>query len=115
MNLMSLLMYFFPHIRTTLVLKGLFNDTVKWMLHLERQESANSYRYIKIHFFISSRVFTRIILILHQSILEAVEGGDVENFTNKVAEYDHLSKLDNWKTTILLRIKKSIQEEPSLT
>ncbi|CAG8559036.1 8132_t:CDS:2 [Ambispora leptoticha] len=50
-----------------------------------------------------------------QSILEAVEGGDVENFTNKVLEFDQLTKLDNWKTTILLRIKKSIQEEPSFT
>ncbi|CAG8500170.1 4620_t:CDS:2 [Ambispora gerdemannii] len=50
-----------------------------------------------------------------QSILDAVEAGDVDNFTNRVLEFDQLSKLDNWKTTILLRIKKSIQEEPSFT
>ncbi|CAJ0836518.1 3685_t:CDS:2 [Entrophospora sp. SA101] len=47
--------------------------------------------------------------------LEAVEGGDVETFTNRVVEFDQLTKLDNWKTTILLRIKKSIQDESSLT
>ncbi|KAG9296390.1 hypothetical protein G9A89_014982 [Geosiphon pyriformis] len=50
-----------------------------------------------------------------QSILEAVEAGDSEIFTNKVVEFDQLTKLDNWKTTILLKIKKSIQEEISFT
>ncbi|CAJ0844749.1 2012_t:CDS:2 [Entrophospora sp. SA101] len=50
-----------------------------------------------------------------EAILEAVEGGDVETFTNRVVEFDQLTKLDNWKTTILLRIKKSIQDESSLT
>ena len=50
-----------------------------------------------------------------QDILTAVENGDVETFTNKVVDFDQLSKLDNWKTTILLRIKKGIQEQPLLT
>ncbi|CAI2165826.1 7037_t:CDS:2 [Funneliformis geosporum] len=50
-----------------------------------------------------------------QDILSAVENGDVETFTNRVVDFDQLSKLDNWKTTILLRIKKGIQEEPLLT
>ncbi|KAL1919042.1 uncharacterized protein VTP21DRAFT_2423 [Calcarisporiella thermophila] len=50
-----------------------------------------------------------------QSILEAYEAGDVEMFTQKVFEFDQLMKLDNWKTTVLLRIKRSISEEPALT
>lgn len=50
-----------------------------------------------------------------QDIFTAVENGDVEAFTNKVVDFDQLSKLDNWKTTILLRIKKGIQEQPLLT
>ncbi|CAG8532074.1 26530_t:CDS:2 [Dentiscutata erythropus] len=50
-----------------------------------------------------------------KAILEAVENDDIESFTNRVVEFDQLTKLDNWKTTILLRIKKGIQEGGSLT
>jgi alpha-soluble NSF attachment protein len=50
-----------------------------------------------------------------QDILSAVENGDVEAFTNRVVDFDQLSKLDNWKTSILLQIKKSIREQPILT
>lgn len=50
-----------------------------------------------------------------QDILSAVENGDVETFTNRVVDFDQLSKLDNWKTSILLQIKKGIREQPILT
>lgn len=46
---------------------------------------------------------------LLQDILESVEQGDAEAFTNHVFEYDSVSKLDEWKTTILLKIKKDIK------
>ena len=36
-------------------------------------------------------------------------------FTGAVYEYDQVMKLDNWKTNILLKIKRGIQEEPSIT
>lgn len=72
------------------------------------------------------------------SITEAFEQGDSEMFTGAVAEFDRcvvipllylfasmadprcetinrLTKLDNWKTGILLAIKRQIAEEPSLT
>jgi len=49
------------------------------------------------------------------AIVEAVEAGDQEAFTGAVVEYDQITKLDNWKTSILLKIKKGIQDEPSLT
>ncbi|KAL1936172.1 hypothetical protein VTP01DRAFT_306 [Rhizomucor pusillus] len=49
-----------------------------------------------------------------QDILTCVEGGEVELFTQKVYEYDRIVRLDQWKTSILLRIKKLIVEEPSL-
>lgn len=48
-------------------------------------------------------------------LLDAFDAGDQQRFTNAVAEYDRLSKLDAWKTTMLLRVKKMIAEEPSLT
>lgn len=47
-------------------------------------------------------------------LIEALEAGDSEMFTGAVFEYDQVTKLDNWKTNILLKIKRSIQEEPDL-
>lgn len=49
------------------------------------------------------------------AIMEAYDAGDPEAYTNEVAEFDRMLKLDNWKTAILLKIKKSIAEEPGLT
>lgn len=36
-------------------------------------------------------------------------------FALQVKEYDSISRLDQWLTTILLRIKKGMNEEPDLT
>ncbi|KAJ5072153.1 alpha-soluble nsf attachment protein [Anaeramoeba ignava] len=44
-------------------------------------------------------------------LITAFEEGDLEQFTNVVFDYDSLSKLDAWKTTILLRVKNKIKEE----
>lgn len=46
-----------------------------------------------------------------QDITAAYEKRDVEEFTQAVVEYDSISKLDQWKTSILLRIKNSIKNE----
>ena len=43
-------------------------------------------------------------------LTQAVEGGDQEGFADKLFQFDQLSKLDKWKTTILLRIKNNIEE-----
>ncbi|KAL6710770.1 vesicular-fusion protein S17 [Coniothyrium glycines] len=40
----------------------------------------------------------------------AVQEGDQEMFADKLFQYDQLSKLDKWKTTLLLRIKSNIEE-----
>jgi len=42
---------------------------------------------------------------------EAVEAGDQEMFADKLFHYDQMSKLDKWKTVILLKIKNSIEEK----
>ncbi|KAJ3354701.1 hypothetical protein GGF32_002380 [Allomyces javanicus] len=47
---------------------------------------------------------------LYKSLLEALEQGDPDVFTGYVAEYDKMTKLDDWKTTLLLRIKKSMDQ-----
>jgi len=45
---------------------------------------------------------------LLEDITAAVDANDVEQFTNVVFEFDSISKLDAWKTTIMLRVKTSI-------
>lgn len=43
-------------------------------------------------------------------LVQAIEQGDQEAFADKLFQYDQLSKLDKWKTTLLLRIKNTIEE-----
>ncbi len=38
-----------------------------------------------------------------QTLADALDEGDVEAFTNAVAEFDSLTRLDAWKTTLLVR------------
>ena len=50
----------------------------------------------------------------HQLLVDltgAVEQGDNEQFADRLFQYDQLSKLDRWKTTILLRVKNAIEEK----
>ena len=50
----------------------------------------------------------------HQLLIDlsqSVEAGEKETFTDKLYEFDRMSKLDNWKTTLLLRIQKAIEEK----
>jgi len=47
-------------------------------------------------------------------IVAACESFDTEAFTSAIVEYDSISKLDAWKTSILLKIKNSIKSEESL-
>jgi len=42
-------------------------------------------------------------------ITEALDMGDVEKYTAAIAEYDSISRLDPWKTTLLLRVKNKIK------
>jgi alpha-soluble NSF attachment protein len=44
-------------------------------------------------------------------LLQAVKDGDQEVYADKLFQYDQLSKLDKWKTTLLLRIKAAIESK----
>jgi alpha-soluble NSF attachment protein len=44
-------------------------------------------------------------------LAEAVDQGDQEAFADKLFQFDQMSKLDKWKTTILLRVKNAIEEK----
>jgi len=53
-------------------------------------------------------------LKLLKTLFAACEDQNVEDFTNAVRDYDAISRLDQWYTTMLLRIKKSIEGESAL-
>jgi len=42
---------------------------------------------------------------------ESAEEGDQEKFADKLFQFDQLTKLDKWKTTLLLRVKEGIEEK----
>jgi len=44
-----------------------------------------------------------------QDLTEAFESADIDKFTDAIAEFDSMTRLDQWKTTLLLRSKKRIQ------
>ncbi|KAJ7365416.1 hypothetical protein OS493_005523 [Desmophyllum pertusum] len=52
---------------------------------------------------------------LLKNLLAAQEEQNAESFTEAIKEYDSISRIDQWLTTILLRIKKGMNEEPDLT
>lgn len=47
-------------------------------------------------------------------LIENIEEQNVDGYTDAVKEYDSISRLDQWYTTILLRIKKQLNENPDL-
>lgn len=50
----------------------------------------------------------------HQLLVDlagAIEAQDPGEFEDKLFQYDQMSKLDKWKTEILLRIKNNIEED----
>lgn len=54
------------------------------------------------------------------ALTDALDGGDVDAFTAAVADFDSLTRLDAWKTSLLVRVKRKIQsrddiEEEDLT
>ncbi|NXA25748.1 SNAA protein, partial [Ibidorhyncha struthersii] len=48
---------------------------------------------------------------LVKKLLDAHEEQNIDAYTDAVKEYDSISRLDQWLTTMLLRIKKTIQGE----
>jgi alpha-soluble NSF attachment protein len=46
-------------------------------------------------------------------LVAAVESYDVEAFTNAVVEFDQITKIDPWMTSLLLKVKQGIKTEDS--
>jgi len=50
----------------------------------------------------------------YQALFSACEENDVDAFTEALRNYDSVSRLDPWHTSLLLRVKKSIEGESNL-
>lgn len=49
--------------------------------------------------------------MLLSRLVATVEEGDQEKFSDELFQYDQMSKLDKWKTELLLRVKNGIEKE----
>ena len=49
--------------------------------------------------------------MLLMDLVGCVEEGDQEGFSEKLYQYDQMSKLDKWKTTLLLKVKNGIEKD----
>jgi len=48
---------------------------------------------------------------LLQNLVGACEEEDADAFTDAIKDYDSISRLDQWTTTMLLRVKKRINQD----
>ncbi|KAK9240086.1 soluble NSF attachment protein [Lipomyces kononenkoae] len=100
---------------------SLGNNLTKWSLkdyffkaglcHIANKDIIAAKRAVEEYTDMDPTFFQTREQVLLSDIISACEDGDQEKFTDKVFQFDQFSKLDKWKTTILLRIKNSIQEE----
>ncbi|XP_040580813.1 alpha-soluble NSF attachment protein isoform X1 [Lepeophtheirus salmonis] len=51
---------------------------------------------------------------LIKSLLVHIEDQDIDAFTEEIKKYDSISRLEAWYTTLLLRVKKSLDTEDDL-
>jgi len=51
---------------------------------------------------------------LVKTLIEHLEEQNLDAFTDTIKEYDEISRLDQWFTTILLKIKKQLNDNPDL-
>ncbi|KAF7239813.1 Beta-soluble NSF attachment protein [Varanus komodoensis] len=89
-----------------------------WLAHLEREISL-VFLYCKEEVLLALEKYEEMFPAFTDSreckllkkLLEAHEEQNCEAYTEAVKEFDSISRLDQWLTTMLLRIKKSIQGE----
>ena len=50
-------------------------------------------------------------MCIRDRLIECVESYDPEGFATACFEYDRITKLDPWKTSMLVKIKRTIEGE----
>lgn len=48
---------------------------------------------------------------LAESLLDALENGKVDDFTSALRDYDRITRLDNWKSSMLLKAKQLLETD----
>jgi len=102
-------------------INSLGNNLLKWgarthflragLCRLAQEDSVGAQRAIERYQDLDCSFSSQRECKLLVTLTKAVVDFDVETFTNTVIEYDSLTKLDSWTTTILLRIKNTISDE----
>ena len=88
--------YYFKAVLCTMCLKGPARDRIT---HYEEDFPS----------FINSREHKLVC-----TLQDAIDEADLDAFSQLVQEYDSISPLESWLTKILLKIKKSINEDPDI-
>ena len=76
--------------------------------HMATGDLVSTQRAIATYGDMDSSFATQREAMLLNDIYGAVEAGDQEDFADKLYMYDQVSKLDKWKTALLLRVKNNI-------
>jgi len=97
------------------------NNLIKWsvkeyflragLCHLAKGDMVSSERALERYQDMDATFSSQRECKFLQELVTACKGRDVEAFTGAVVEFDSISKLDSWKTSILLKIKNSIKED----
>ncbi|KAL3474986.1 soluble NSF attachment protein [Aspergillus californicus] len=95
------------------------NNLMKWSVkdyllkggicHLATQDTVTANRALETYREIDNAFASTREHQLLVDLVQTMEERDQEAFADKLFQYDQLSKLDKWKTTILLRIKNGIE------
>uniref|UniRef100_A0A0G4IC66 Soluble NSF attachment protein n=1 Tax=Chromera velia CCMP2878 TaxID=1169474 RepID=A0A0G4IC66_9ALVE len=78
------------------------------ILHIASNDSVNAKIALEKYESMDPRFATSREGKLLRSLVEAFEGGDVEAFVEAIAEFDNISRLDEWKTHFLFKIKQTM-------
>lgn len=100
---------------------SLNNNLTKWSLkdyflkaglcHLAEQDIVAAERAVAQYIDWEPSFATTRECLLLQSVIDSVKEGDPEALATTLFDYDKFSKLDNWKATILLKIKNDIANQ----
>ncbi|KAG5983409.1 hypothetical protein E4U55_008259 [Claviceps digitariae] len=78
--------------------------------HLAAADTVSTRRALEKYLDLDPSFGTQREYMLLADLCEAVEGQSQDAFTDKLFQYDQVSKLDKWKTTILVRVKNTIEQ-----
>ncbi|KAL5362519.1 soluble NSF attachment protein [Aspergillus floccosus] len=77
--------------------------------HMATKDLVSASRALEIYSDIDNQFPTTREYQLLSDLVQAIQEGNEKDFSDKLLQYDRLSRLDKWKTTLLLRVKDTIE------